>query len=343
MALDDYFANPSQDCLARLFDAVNSMDISMTPLLTRYEKLIMRTSERKDVFVEKFEELSRPYPSDIAPIHAHKAKDSVGSHSSFEEGILMRAKDDKAKGKDLDKKTATSSSLSLPPTNQQSPSDASFSLDGSAVWVESGDQTFPYGGSGVTSTSSRNTSIRGRKSTDASSSSSSHNTRDRSGAVTPSANPAGPVLKDTHFYPATIEYNDHQLPIRLPLSTFPEEVGDVSIHDFLYDPLTDLYLQYSLIQLVQTFSQSSTVITGPQHPHLHTSGNQTHPIMILFNALVTGKRIIFLGHHRPAGQVSSYVLSACALGSGCGIVLRGFIKRAFPYANLTNREEWESM
>lgn len=63
----------------------------------------------------------------------------------------------------------------------------------------------------------------------------------------------------------------------------------------------------------------------------------------MFNALVTGKRIIFLGHHRPAGQVSSYVLSACALGSGCGTVFRGFIKRAFPYANLTNREEWESM
>lgn len=65
--------------------------------------------------------------------------------------------------------------------------------------------------------------------------------------------------------------------------------------------------------------------------------------MILFNALVTGKRIIFLGYQRPAGQVSSYVLSACALGSGCGTIFRGFIERAFPYANLTNREEWESM
>jgi len=41
--------------------------------------------------------------------------------------------------------------------------------------------------------------------------------------------------------------------------------------------------------------------------------------------------------------VASYVLSACALGSGCGSVLRGFVERAFPYAHLTNREEWESM
>lgn len=86
----------------------------------------------------------------------------------------------------------------------------------------------------------------------------------------------------------------------------------------------------------------SVIVSGPQHPHLHTNGNHTHPIIILFNALVTGKRIIFLGHGRPAGQVALYVLSACALGSGCGALLRGFIVRAFPYANLLNRDEWES-
>ncbi|EEB86903.1 hypothetical protein MPER_15981, partial [Moniliophthora perniciosa FA553] len=34
---------------------------------------------------------------------------------------------------------------------------------------------------------------------------------------------------------------------------------------------------------------------------------------------------------------------ACALASGCGAVLRGFVERAFPYANLNNREEWESV
>ena len=28
LALDDYLSDPSQDCLARLFDAVNSMDLS---------------------------------------------------------------------------------------------------------------------------------------------------------------------------------------------------------------------------------------------------------------------------------------------------------------------------
>ena len=60
MALENYFNDPSQDCLAGLFDAINSIYISKAPVLSRHEKLIMRTSERKDVFVEKFEDLLRP-------------------------------------------------------------------------------------------------------------------------------------------------------------------------------------------------------------------------------------------------------------------------------------------
>ena len=102
-----------------------------------------------------------------------------------------------------------------------------------------------------------------------------------------------------------------------------------------------ILFQYSLIQLIQTFSVAT--LSGPQHPHLHTNGSMTNPIILLFNALITEKRIIFLGYQRPAGQVSSYVLAACALGSGCGTVMRGFISRAFPYAQLTNRDEWENM
>ncbi|CAL1699526.1 unnamed protein product [Somion occarium] len=338
MALDDYFAHPSQDCLARLFDAINSIDISRAPVLTRHEKLIMRTSERKDVFIEKFEELLRPNNDSNAHISTktasssskHKATSSQGSHSSFEEGILTRARERERKGSIP---AASSTALQSPPQqqNQNSPSEASFSLDGSAVWVgdESGlDQV--VGSVPSNSHAHPSGSGRGRRSTDASSSASSSGfqsgaKREEAGlASTTAHNPA--ALKDTHFFPAVMEYNDHRIPIKLPLATFPEEVGD-----------------YSLIQLVQLFSSPTASISGPLHPHLHTSGAQTHPIIILFNALVTGKRIIFLGHHRPAGQVSSYVLSACALGSGCGVVLRGFIKRAFPYANLINREEWESI
>ncbi|KAK6996988.1 protein mesa [Favolaschia claudopus] len=329
MALDDYLSDPSQDCLARLFDAVNSMDLSGAPILTRNEKMVMRSSERKDVFAEKFTHLAHlPNSTHAAAKNngksvQHRATQSAESFSSFEEGILMRSQEREETAVQVQ-----------PPTGQSSPSEASFSLGGSAVWVgdESGmDDNEGEDGSilsfvGTTVTES----TRRRRSTDASSGSSQAHMKMRPSMIhTPSyydpTTMRTGMAKDTHFYHTTVAYKDHQLPIKMPLATFSEEVGD-----------------YSLITLVKAFS-STTLVSGPQHPHLHTNGPQTHPIIILFNALVTGKRIIFLGHRKPAGEVSSFVLSACALGSGCGAVLRGFIERAFPYANLNNRDEWEAV
>ncbi|KAF7332587.1 Protein mesA [Mycena kentingensis (nom. inval.)] len=335
MALDDYLSNPSQDCLARLFDAVNSMDLSGAPILTRNEKMVMRYSDRKDVFAERFP-VSGPQngggahsghgngqPYGKGAMH-HRSTQSGESFSSFEDGLLMR------KEQRDENSTATAATIRVPynpnaqpPAHtQSSPSDASFSLGGSAVWVneetgsaEGGENDSVASGTAVAASS------RKRRSTDASSGSS--HLKPPLGHQDSHTRPG--VGKDTHFYHTTVAYKDHQLPIKMPLSTFPEEVGD-----------------YSLISLIKAFS-STTQVSGPIHPHLHTSGPQTHPIIILFNALVTGKRIIFLGHKKPAGEVSSFVLSACALGSGCGAVLRGFIERAFPYANLENKEEWEAV
>ncbi|CAK5265904.1 unnamed protein product [Mycena citricolor] len=330
MALDDYLADPSQDCLARLFDAVNSMDLSGAPLLSRNEKMVMRSSERKDIFAEKISTPAKQSWNNSKANLQHKATQSAESFSSFEEGILMRSKE-----------REELPHAPPPPahsTAQSSPSEASFSLGGSAVWVgeESGtegasaedgevESVMSYAGTAVTGATNRR-----RRSTDASSASSHM----KDGMLRPSAMAApsymdasyrGGMTKDTHFYHTTVQYKDHHLPIKMPLATFPEEVGD-----------------YSLITLVKAFSNPN-LVTGPFHPHLHTNGQQTHPIILLFNALVTGKRIIFLGHKKPAGEVSSFVLSACALGSGCGAVLRGFIERAFPYANLNNRDEWEAV
>lgn len=348
MALDDYFSDPSQDCLARLFDAVNSMNLSDAPILTRNEKMVMRSSERKDIFSEKFAHLAPPLQSwnNGKTLLQHRSTNSGESFSSFEEGILMR-----------NKEREESNVVSVQqPTAQSSPSEASFSLGGSAVWVgdESGldvgsdkgedDSILSFVGSTtVTGTNRR------RRSTDASSGSSQAHMKDGmlrpSMAHTPSSydpHMRSGMGKDTHFYQTTVVYKDHQLPIKMPLATFPEEVGDVGFElPVVGRRLTSLF-QYSLITLIKAFS-SQALVSGPLHPHLHTNGPQTHPIIILFNALVTGKRIIFLGHRKPAGEVSSFVLSACALGSGCGAVLRGFIERSFPYANLNNRDEWEAV
>jgi hypothetical protein len=234
LALDDYFSSPSQDCLARLFDAINSMDLSAAPILTRSEKLVMRNSERKDVFIEK---LTSPraseMPQNLGGRGNHRPTNSFGSHSSFDEGIMMRTKDG-SEGRDRASSDTSACTASASHRNgsQHSPSEASFSLGGSAVWVGDEPSTLvDHGASpGVASSyGSPGSSIaaKGRRSTDASSSS-SHGQQPRPPMHSGTSDPRL-VTKDTHFYHTTIDYKGHQLPIKMPLFTFPQEVGDVSV------------------------------------------------------------------------------------------------------------------
>ncbi|KAF2643383.1 spindle pole body interacting protein [Massarina eburnea CBS 473.64] len=130
------------------------------------------------------------------------------------------------------------------------------------------------------------------------------------------------VPRDTHEFESRVFYNGIPVPIKVPAAQSPETVGD-----------------FSLIKLIQTFSNPHA--TQPQpfalHPHLTTSGAYTHPIIILVNALLTQKRIIFIGHNRPSGEVAEAVLAACALASGG--MLRGFVRHAFPYTDLTKVDD----
>ncbi|CAI5733157.1 unnamed protein product [Peronospora destructor] len=63
---------------------------------------------------------------------------------------------------------------------------------------------------------------------------------------------------------------------------------------------------------------------------LQTFGDQT---MVLFNAVLTGQRVIMLGYNRPAGEVCNFVLATSSLVCP---PLFGLIYRQYPYANLTD-------
>jgi hypothetical protein len=130
------------------------------------------------------------------------------------------------------------------------------------------------------------------------------------------------VPRDTHEFETKVTYNEIPVPIKVPTAISPEMVGD-----------------FSLVKLVQTFSGPHGSQPQPfaLHPHLTTSGAYTHPIIVLINAMLTQKRVIFLGHNRPSGEVAEAVLAACALASGG--VLRGFTRHAFPYTDLTKIDE----
>lgn len=130
------------------------------------------------------------------------------------------------------------------------------------------------------------------------------------------------VPRDTHEFESKVMYKGIPIPIKVPVAVMPETVGD-----------------FSLIKLIQNFSDPH--VKSPQpfplHPHLTTNGVNTHPIIVLVNALLTQKRVIFLGYNMPSGEVAEAVLAACALASGG--MLRGFTRHAFPYTDLTKVDD----
>ncbi|KAL9019757.1 MAG: hypothetical protein Q9185_003003 [Variospora sp. 1 TL-2023] len=132
--------------------------------------------------------------------------------------------------------------------------------------------------------------------------------------------------RDTHEFESKVIYNQIPIPIKVPTSTSAETVGD-----------------FSLIKLIQAFSTPHA--SSPQpfllHPHLTTSGAYSHPIIVLVNAILTQKRVIFLGHNRPSGEVAEAVLAACALASGG--ILRGFTRHAFPYTDLSKIDDLQNV
>ncbi|KAF5851021.1 hypothetical protein GGP41_010702 [Bipolaris sorokiniana] len=215
LALEEYFRAPVLETLASLYNALNSMDLSLLPKLSHLESFVLGASDAKDMFVEKFELMVR-----------------------------HRKKQDAAKEAD--------ETTSDPQSKRK-------------VYT---------------------------------------------------------IPRDTHEFESKIDYNGIPVPVKIPTSLSPETVGD-----------------FSLIKLIQTFSTPHT--TQPQpfalHPHLTTSGAFTHPIIVLVNALLTQKRIIFIGHNRPSGEVAEAVLAACALASGG--ILRGFVRHAFPYTDLTKVDD----
>ncbi|KAK8082379.1 spindle pole body interacting protein [Apiospora saccharicola] len=130
------------------------------------------------------------------------------------------------------------------------------------------------------------------------------------------------IPRDTHEFESKVLYKGIPIPVKVPTAVMPETVGD-----------------FSLIKLIQTFSDphAKAPLPFPVHPHLTTNGPNTHPVIVLANALLTQKRIIFLGHNMPSGDVAEAVLAACALASGG--LLRGFTRHAFPYTDLTKIDD----
>ncbi|KAI9681462.1 MAG: hypothetical protein M1817_002746 [Caeruleum heppii] len=230
LALEEYFKSPFQETLKSLYDAVNSMDLSLMPKLSVLERYILQSSDTKDMFVEKFEQMIQQRMAESQP--------------------------------------------DLAANSPQTPTKA----NADAPRITNGNQA---------QGTARHT-----------------------------------VPRDTHEFETRVMYNGIPIPIKVPTAISPETVGD-----------------FSLIKLIQAFA--TTHAKDPQpfmlHSHLTTAGAYTHPIIVLVNAMLTQKRVIFLGHNCPSGEVAEAVLAACALASGG--ILRGFTRHAFPYTDLSKIDD----
>ncbi|KAK9446771.1 stabilization of polarity axis-domain-containing protein [Limtongia smithiae] len=122
---------------------------------------------------------------------------------------------------------------------------------------------------------------------------------------------------DTHFYESKVRFNALEIPMRIPVEISEERVGGTSLIPLLG-------------AIVNAPPRS---LLDRRHAHLTLSSTRpTHALIVLLNAIITEKRVLFLGHGRPTSDVVDAVLAACALASsGC---LRGFTARALPYAEL---------
>lgn len=378
-ALEDYFNNPSLSVLSNLYDSLNSMDTSGLPSLTRDERLVLRSSERKDLFEEKFVAAAAAASADLADesggVRSSKRRTASGNRGSaptdavpgHDEEVLSSSRpastdgggqlrgipsSDSLASASLDSAhspsigtsaAASRDDLSLHGGRSSRANTISSMDDGRSGWSHSYASAVPppplpnRQSSGAATTKSAESSSRSQASP----------------TMSHRAGGAGARPKDTHFFETKVVYNGISIPVKIPVATFPSEIGDVRcISHAIPPPVALAYarprngtlaLQYSLIKLVQTFSGPTSLAPGPILPQLHTSGPSTPALIVLLNAILTGHRVVFLGHQQPAGRVAELVLAACALASGSGAILQGFEERAFPYTNLSNLDNLQNV
>lgn len=149
-----------------MYEAINSIDTSLAPSLSLDERMVLRCSERRDLFEEKF--VDEPLTSPAATL-SPTTRDNAAIHG----------KEDRP------------GHLGVP------------------------------GGEG-------DLQPRRRVASDNSTASAPGMTRVNSNRTAVPNSAKNKSLRDTHYFETSVFYNDLSLPIRLPLYTFPHEVGDVS-------------------------------------------------------------------------------------------------------------------
>ncbi|KGQ92380.1 hypothetical protein MEU_02909 [Candida albicans P37005] len=115
------------------------------------------------------------------------------------------------------------------------------------------------------------------------------------------------IRKDLSFN-SVIKFNNMNIPIKIPMLTLPDTIGD-------YLNPTDLNFKPSLINILQ-----AKLVSTNLNNELTIYGLQTPPIIILINAILTGKKIIFLSYEHSSGYIIDHILLTLKIITGGGIL-----------------------
>lgn len=105
-----------------------------------------------------------------------------------------------------------------------------------------------------------------------------------------------------------ISFNKMEIPIRVPILLLPDTIGD-------YLNPTDLNFKSNLIDILK-----ASIATFHHNNEMTVYGSATPPIVVLINAMLTGKRVLFLSYDNSAGHIIDHVLVALKLFTGGGIL-----------------------
>ncbi|CAK7895776.1 hypothetical protein CAAN1_12S03136 [[Candida] anglica] len=138
------------------------------------------------------------------------------------------------------------------------------------------------------------------------------------------------IRKDLSFN-SIVNFLNFNIPIKIPLIDLPDTIGD-------YLNPTDINFKPNLMNLL-----NASLATEVKNNDLTIYGLQTPPIIILINALLTGKKILFLGYEKSSSYIIDYVLLTLKIISGGGI-LSGFLTNfnVFPMIDVSKIDILES-
>lgn len=109
-------------------------------------------------------------------------------------------------------------------------------------------------------------------------------------------------------YNSVVKFNNMDIPIKVPVLLLPDTIGDY------FNP-TDLNFKSNLINILK-----ANLVTLHHNNEITVYGPATPPIVVLINALLTGKRILFVSYENSAGYIIDHILVTLKLITGGGIL-----------------------